>query len=151
MDMLVRAALKWQEIKNGQCILAESEKELTLEEIERSKRILERFEKEKDARGKYIRRKTRNEAAKRVGLRAVAVMACIAILLSVAAPFAVAHIEPLRTRVLGILIDIGDRYASVSLREVEVPEGWQGENYISYLPDGYEFALIDKNSDMLNI
>ena len=83
---------------------------------------------------------------KKVLPRLVNIAACIVVVLGIAAPFAIAYVEPIRIRVMELLIDIKDDHTELSFvedtdAEFNVPEGYLGNYYPSYIPDGFE--LID--------
>ena len=67
-------------------------------------------------------------------------------ILGIAAPFAIAYVEPIRVRVMQLLIDIKDDHTELLFiedtdAEFYVPEGYREKYYPSYIPDGFE--LID--------
>ena len=100
---------------------------------------LERMEKQRAREARALRRK-------RVLPRIVHAAACVILLLSIAAPFAVANVEAVRVKVMELLIDIQGDHTELLFKENEeaefyVPAGWTGLRYPSYIPDG--FVLTD--------
>ena len=79
--------------------------------------------------------------------RTISVAASLVILLAIATPFAVANISSIRVKVLQMLIRIEEDHAKLSLVEDEdasfdVPSGWQGDYYPTYIPDGYGVSNV---------
>jgi len=75
--------------------------------------------------------------------RLVNIAACIVVILGIAAPFAIAYVEPIRVRVMQLLIDIKDDHTELSFvedtdAEFYVPEGYLGRYYPTYIPEGFE-------------
>ncbi len=82
---------------------------------------------------------------KRCFRRTIRVLACIIILLAIATPVAIASISPIREYVLKMLINDKDDHIEIELTKSDrddVPEGWLGEYYPRYIPDGYEYARM---------
>lgn len=88
--------------------------------------------------------------------RLVNIAACLVIILCIAAPIAVAHVESLRVQVMRMLISIQKDHARLSLIEDEeasfsVPEEWKGEYYPSCIPEGFYIFDIDESSVSLTL
>ena len=61
---------------------------------------------------------------------------------------AVATIAPVRVKVMELLVLIEERYSRVSMQEsgkyIDVPAGWEGYYYMSYIPEGYRIMSQDE-------
>ncbi len=97
-----------------------------------------------------IRRETRGRArpgrSGRVLLRtAQAAAACIAIL-SLGTVAALAASDAARVQVLRYLVEIGDVSTELSMEPtgvtLDVPEGYEGKYFPSYIPEGFELAQV---------
>lgn len=80
---------------------------------------------------------------KRYFRRTIRILACIIILLAIATPVAIASISPIREYVLRMLINVKDDHIEIELTKSDrddVPEGWLGEYYPRYIPDGYRYT-----------
>lgn len=146
LDTIIRLAYKDAEDEEVQALLQEDDEAAATvppEEKEAAFRLfLEKLEQEE----KQASRQVHVVQWKRVLPRIVNVAACIILILGIAAPFAVAHVEAIRVRVMELLIDIQDDHTELSFKEDEdkefyVPAEWTGLCYPSYIPDG--FVLTD--------
>ena len=82
---------------------------------------------------------------KRYFRRTIRILACIIILLAIATPVAIASISPFREYVLRMLINVEDDHIEIELTKSDrddVPEGWLGEYYPRYIPDGYQYMSM---------
>jgi len=139
LDMLIKTAFEWKEMREELEILDESRQPLGQEEIARRDRILARIRKG----GMRVRPERKPIPFPKIAYAA----ACLLLVVIIAAPLAIAHVGPIRTRVIRLLVDINDRYASVSLEEISPPvppEGWKGEYYLGYLPEGFELSYTNE-------
>lgn len=78
--------------------------------------------------------------------RVVQIAACIVLLLGIATPIAIANVDSVRTKVLQLLISVQSDHTELSLVAdeavaFEVPEGWQGSYFPSYIPEGYNIHV----------
>ncbi len=84
--------------------------------------------------------------------RAVAPIARIAVFVLlffyVSLSVAIAASPAFRNRFTQFLVNIGSEYTALELRDTDesfhVPDEWQGDYYLSYIPDGYSLFMIDK-------
>lgn len=61
---------------------------------------------------------------------------------------AIATVRPVRLRIMDFIAHIEENYSSVSMVHsendvVDVPEGWEGKYYPSYIPEGFTLEYID--------
>ena len=80
--------------------------------------------------------------------RTVNIAACFIIMAAVTVPVAMATIPELRTYVSGLLVEHHTTYADIRMYDeplppLDVPEGWKGDFYLSYIPEGYRLVDID--------
>lgn len=82
----------------------------------------------------------------RIGQIAAIVVAVFAISGSVA----IATSHTVRVQVMQLLVSIEEEYTELSLREntaasFDIPAEWGGENYPSFIPDGFTFGAVHSN------
>lgn len=119
---------------------ASRETDLPPDAKEMEPRIYSRFlQKQREVEGKR-RRASRRTRRKRRFSQAISIAACLVVLLGIAAPFAVAYVPSIRSRVLGLLLQFEADHVDVEMREESafaIPSGWQGLYFPSHIPDGY--------------
>ena len=79
---------------------------------------------------------------KRYFRRTIRILACIILILAIVTPVAIASISPFREYVLRMLINVKNDHIEIELTKTDrddVPEGWLGEYYPRYIPDGYQY------------
>ncbi len=97
-------------------------------------------------------RKARREQLRmrlRWGARAAA---CLVLALAVAMPIAVAASPAVRSRVLKLLMEPTPEYTGLSLVEeaaFDVPAGYAGEWYMSWIPEGYVLTNVIPEADIV--
>lgn len=74
--------------------------------------------------------------------------ACFVVMAAVTVPVALATIPELKTYVSELFIEHYPTYADIRMYDeplppLEVPAGWDGRYYLSYIPEGFELADID--------
>ena len=129
LDTIIRLAYKDAEDEEVQALLQEDDEAAATvppEEKEAAFRLfLEKLEQEE----KQASRQARVVQWKRVLPRIVNVAACIILILGIAAPFAVAHVDAIRVKVMELLIDIQDDHTELSFREDEDEEFEEGFDF----------------------
>lgn len=143
LDMMIRLAFDQEDAEAVQQILEEPEPELTPEEQMMAERIFGLVQ-EKAEKQKSIEKKSLQKG--RVGrtvMRVLEVAACLIVAFAIATPIALANSPVLRSRVMQLLtyIDQADGAAYFMFQEdpdaeFYVPEGWMGEYFPSYIPEG---------------
>lgn len=85
--------------------------------------------------------------------RFIEAAACVVLVLGIAAPFAIANVESIRSAVMKMLIRIDWEKGEMQMNFVEdndaffdVPGDWQGEYFPSYLPEGFEVTWRSSSS-----
>ena len=138
LDALLYLAFQQMDALDAQ--EASRETDLLSDAKEMEPRIYSRFlQKQQEVEGKR-RRASRRARRKRRFSQAISIAACLVVLLGIAAPFAVAYVPSIRSRVLGLLLQFEADHVDVELREESafaIPSGWQGLYFPSYIPDGY--------------
>lgn len=143
LDTMIRLAFDQEDAEAVQQILEETEPELTPEEQELAERILA-LTREKAAKQEAAKRKSRPKGtAGRMVMRVLEVAACLIVVFAIATPIAFANSAVFRSKVMQLLvrIDQGNEAAYFTFREDPdaeffVPEGWMGEYFPSYIPEG---------------
>ena len=153
LDYLLRLALAYE----AQLMAGEAEREShrafsVEDESVFSRTHIETRERIASAR-RAKRRFQRRTALKQNIRKGIHIAACAVLLLGVITPFAVAHIDAIRVRVMRLLIDIQEDRTNISIQEdisasFDVPAEWKGQYYPSFIPDGYSLSLLpdDYNS-----
>lgn len=126
---------------------ASRETDLPPDAKEMEPRIYSRFlQKQREVEGKRQRASRRTRRKRRFS-QAISIAACLVVLLGIAAPFAVAYVPSIRSRVLGLLLQFEADHVDVEMREEStfvIPSEWQGLYFPSYIPDGY---VLQRMSD----
>lgn len=143
-DCLTGLALKLREMEDTQALIAESERmELDAAQAERAYAL---FLQKWQAQEKGRRRAARKAQIRRYVPKIAEIAACILLVICIATPLAVANIESVRASVVRFLIQIHDEYAEIGIVEggatIDVPDGWTGGYYLSYIPQGYEVRQV---------
>ena len=143
-DCLTGLALKLREMEDTQALIAESERmELDAAQAERAYAL---FLQKWQAQEKGRRRAARKAQIRRYVPKIAEIAACILLVICIATPLAVANIESVRASVVRFLIQINDEYAEIGIVEegatIEVPDGWNGGYYLSYIPEGYQVEQV---------
>lgn len=143
-DCLTGLALKLREMEDTQALIAESERmELDAAQAERAYAL---FLQKWQAQEKGRRRAARKAQIRRYVPKIAEIAACILLVVCIAAPLAVANIESVRASVVRFLTQINDEYAEIGIVEegatIEVPDGWNGGYYLSYIPEGYQVEQV---------
>lgn len=143
-DCLTGLALKLREMEDTQALIAESERmELDAAQAEQAYAL---FMQKWQAQEKGRRRAARKAQIRRYVPKIAEIAACILLVVCIAAPLAVANIESVRASVVRFLTQINDEYAEIGIVEegatIEVPDGWNGGYYLSYIPEGYQVEQV---------
>ena len=149
LDTIIRLAYKYAENTETQELLESDETGVTTVPPEAKEAAFRLFLEKLEQEEKQASRQARVVQWKRVLPRIVNVAACIILILGIAAPFAVAHVDAIRVKVMELLIDIQDDHTELSFREDEdeefyVPAEWTGLCYPSYIPDGFVLTEMGK-------
>ena len=143
-DCLTGLALKLREMEETQALIAESERmEIDAAQAEQAYAL---FMQKWQAQEKGRRRAARKAQIRRYVPKIAEIAACILLVVCIAAPLAVSNIESVRASVVRFLIQINDEYAEIGIVEegatIEVPDGWNGGYYLSYIPEGYQVEQV---------
>ncbi len=155
LDALIRLAFRREEERTYQQLMEENQQEYTTEEAAQKDAIFARAMEKFAAQEKQRKKKERVLRLKRSVPRIINVAACLALILCIAAPIAVARVEFIRVRVMKLLIEIQDDHTDLSLVEDEeaayyVPAEWSGDYFPAYLPDGFVVSWQSKiHSDLI--
>lgn len=142
LDLMIRLAYKHADALEAQDIIENDARALTPEEEGACRRAYERFQGKMEAQYRSERRQTNIRRLRKWASRFVVGAACMILIIGIAAPIAIANVEVIRARVLQLLINVQKEYAELSLVEdpdasFDVPAGWEGEYFPSYIPEGY--------------
>lgn len=94
-------------------------------------------------------------AARKVLPWAVHIAACIILLLAIAAPVALANSATFRAKVMQLIMELDEEKGEAHFSFVadenaafDVPEGWRGNYFPSYIPDGFTIYDYDPTFPM---
>ena len=92
------------------------------------------------------------ETLPRIGQVAAIVIAVVA----VAGSVAIATSHTLRVQVMQLLVNMDEEYTELSLREnpaasFDIPAEWGGENYPSFIPNGFTLGVVHSNADYSSV
>lgn len=148
LDMILKMAYEYENTLKSQQMLGE------LEEVGKecseadSRNAFALFLKKYEQQQAQQRHQARKVRARRIISRTLEVAACVVLVMAIATPIAIAKVDAIRVKVLELLIDVKDDHTELSIIEdeeaaFEVPAGWKGVYYLSYIPDEYQFVEID--------
>lgn len=146
LDAMIGLAFDLDDTEEALRLSSEPDPALTPQEEEQADAILQRALAYLDEREKAARQQRRNSAMKRWIPRIIEVAACLALVLAIAMPVAVANSAAFRSRVLRLLFEADEEQGSMNFSFVEdpdasfeVPEDWTGNYFPSYFPGGFTY------------
>lgn len=144
LDLMIKLAFDLEDEEAAQRLLDAPDPVLTPEEERLADEIFSLAYARADAQNKQTRQHTFVQTARKVLPWVVNTAACIILLLAMAAPIALANSATFRSRVMQLIMELdeekGEAYFSFvpdEGAEFDVPEGWRGNYFLSYLPDGF--------------
>lgn len=148
LDALIRLAFRREEERTYQQLMEENQQEYTKEEAAQKDAIFARAMEKFAAQEKQRKKKERIQRLKRSAPRIINVAACLALILCISTPIAVARVEFIRVRVMKLLAEIQEDHTRLSLIEDEeaafnIPVEWKGSHYPSNLLTGFEVSWIN--------
>lgn len=150
LDAMLKLAFDHMDAKEVQQLVDEPDPELTPQEEEMADEIFLMALAKVDKQEKEVRQRKRSSSLKRAFPRIVQVAAAIVLVFAIATPIAFATSAQFRSRVMQLLIEFDYEQGGVYYRFVEdpdasfaVPEGWEGEYFPSYIPDGFSVWNIN--------
>lgn len=147
LDSLIRLAYKNAEALEAQRLMEEDDNASDPVPADDKDAVFQMFLDKMERLEGREQRKARVIPWKKALPRLVNIAACIVVILGIAAPFAIAYVEPIRVRVMQLLIDIKDDHTELSFvedtdAEFYVPEGYMGRYYPTYIPEGFELTDV---------
>ena len=147
LDSLIRLAYKNAEALEAQRLMEEDDNASDPVPANDKEAVFQMFLDKMEQLEGGKRPKARVIPWKKVLTRLANIAACIVVLLGIAAPFAIAYVEPIRIRVMQLLIDIKDDHTELIFTEdtdaeFYVPEGYMGRYYPTYIPEGFELTDV---------
>ena len=150
LDMMIRLAFELEGAEEISDYLDSPDPALTLENEDLADQALLAAYARTDAQSRKNRRMQRLHRAGTIIPKLVNIAACIILLLAAATPVALANSATFRSKVLELLVEFdhekGEAYFSLVPNETEafnVPEGWHGSYFPSYIPDGFDIYDFD--------
>lgn len=144
LDLMLRLTFALEEDETISRLLDDPDPTLTPEEEKLADDILARAYARIDAQKKQSRQHKVAQTARKVLPWVVNTAACIILLLAMAAPIALANSATFRSRVMQLIMELDEEKGEAYFAfvpdegaEFDVPEGWRGNHFLSYLPDGF--------------
>lgn len=147
LDSLIRLAYKNAEALEAQRLMEEDDSTSEPVPADDKEAVFQMFLEKMEGQEEKEQSPARIIPWKMVLPRLVNIAAGIVVILGLAAPFAIAYVEPIRIRVMQLLIEIKDDHTELSFvedtdAEFYVPEGYLGRYYPTYIPDGFELIFV---------
>ena len=147
LDSLIRLAYKNAEALEAQRLMEEDDKASEPVPADDKDAVFQMFLEKMERLEGGEQRKARVIPWKKVLPRLGNIAACIVVILGFAAPFAIAYVEPIRIKVMQLLIEIKDDHTDLIFventdAEFYVPEGYMGRYYPTYIPEGFELTDV---------
>ena len=146
LDAMIGLAFDLDDAEEALRLSSEPDPALTPQEEEQAKAILQTVLARLDEREKAARKQRRREGMKRWIPRVIEVAACLALVLAIAIPVAVANSTAFRSRVLQLLFVHDEEKGAMHFyfsedpdAAFDVPEEWTGNYFPSFFPDGFSF------------
>ena len=144
LDVMIKLAFDLDDAEETQRLLDEPEAELSAEEERLADEILVHAFQKAAEREKQRKRQRRRSAIRRAMPRVALIASCLILVLTIALPIAIASSPVLRSRVMRLLVEVDDvqgkarfEFSADPDAAFDVPEGWTGEYFPSYIPDGF--------------
>lgn len=150
LDTMIRLAFQLEDAEETARLLEESVPAIPPEDAALADRMLLSALDRMEAQHRSTRRERMLHTAGKIIPRLVNIAACIILILALATPVALANSATFRSRVMELLVEFdhekGEAYFSFVPNETEafnVPEGWPGNYFPSYIPDGFTIFDFD--------
>lgn len=150
LDMMIRLAFDVEDNEEVMRILNEPDPVLSLEEKAFADDVFAKALAASEKRVKLENRKRCAKAVRKFLIRAAEAAACIILVIGIAMPIAIAHSPAFRAKVMQLIMEPDNEKGAAYFSFVEdeqasfpVPEGWTGQYYPSYIPQGFEVYEYD--------
>lgn len=150
LDVMLKLAFDHMDAKEVQQLVEEPDPELTPQEEEMADEIFLMAMAKADQQEKKEKKQTRSGIVRRVFPKVIQVAAAIVLVFAIATPIAFANSASFRSRVLQLLFQVDEELGRATFEFVEdtdasffVPEGWLGNNFPAYIPDGFSVYLVN--------
>lgn len=151
LDVMIKLAFDLDDAEETQRLLDEPETELSAEEERLADEILAKAYQKAEERAKAWKRVRRRAAVRRAMPRVALIASCLILVLTIALPIAIASSPVLRSRVMRLLVEVDEEQGKARFEFVEdpdasfdVPEGWLGEYFPSYIPEGFSIWNLEE-------
>ena len=145
LDQLIKLAFDLDDLQKAQQIIMMANRETDLPDEETISRIWQLAQDELNRLEKDTLSEKRRKRIKQFVPQFMKIAACILIIFSLAVPVVIASSAEFRSKVIEMLINIDHDNNVAYFDFIEngdasfaVPEGWIGDYYISYIPEGME-------------
>ena len=156
LDIMIKLAFDLDDAEETQRLLDESEAELSAEEERLADEILVHAFQKAEEREKARKRVRRRAAVRRAMPRVALIASCLILVLTIALPIAIASSPVLRSRVMRLIVEVDEERGRADFWFVadpdaafDVPEGWTGNYFPSYIPEGFSVWAFDPYVSMV--
>ena len=141
LDMMIRLAFDLEDIEQADALLSTADPALTEDDVRLADAayLLACARAEKASKPRAIL-----AAARKALPWVINIAACIVLLLAIAAPVAIANSSTFRAKVMELIMELDEEkgeahfsFVSVEDAAFDVPEGWRGNYFPSYIPNGF--------------
>lgn len=155
LDLMLRLTFALEEDETISRLLDDPDPTLTPEEEKLADAILARAYARIDAQKKQSRQHKFAQTARKVLPFVINTAACIILLLAMAAPIALANSATFRSKVMQLIMELDEEKGEAYFAfvpdegaEFNVPEGWFGNYFPSYMPENFTIYDYDPTFPM---
>ena len=154
LDALIRLAFEKEEEEAVRQLSTEPDADMPPEMEQAAMRAFTAAMEQAEKDAKENHSKEKKAKTRRLFFRVVEIAACLVLLAGIALPVAVATSAEFRSKVMQLLIKIDQdngraffQFAEDDDASFPVVDGWRGEYYPSYIPDGFEVSLLYEDAN----
>ena len=152
LDCLVKLAFDLDDLEKEQQVREEAADDEMAPDEFTSRRIWQMAQEKMDRYEQEEKRSRRRSAVKRIVPQVLKTAACLLLAISIGVPVVIASSAEIRSRVIQMLISIDQEKQQVNFDLAEdpdksfaVPAEWNGEYYVSYIPEGMAMVWFENN------
>ena len=153
LDCLIKLAYDLDDLEKGQQAMEEAKDGTSAPDELSVRRAWQKAQEKMDLLEREEKRRKRRNAVRRTVPQVLKVAACILLVISIGVPAVIAGSKEIRSRVIEMLVNIDRENNAVRVDFDEnpgasfaVPAEWNGDYFMSWLPEGLEQIWIDADS-----
>ena len=156
LELLIKLAFDLDDLEKAQQTMEDADTGSVTPSEESIKLIWKNAQEKAERLKQEKKREQRRIASRRIIPQVLKFAACILLVFSLGAPVVIATSAEIRSKVIQMLVNI-DRNDEVAYydfvensdRAFAVPEGWTGDYFVSYIPEGMEEIRKDKYTPLI--